>query len=85
MKLKELQDYLNQLPADYEVLVSSYFVSEGETDLKYFAASNEKFISINDESVLGISCKDDLKQIHIIGVQKQAPHFGTGDFSKDSQ
>lgn len=85
MKLKELQDYLNKLPADYEVKVSSYFVSEGESDLKYFAASNEQFIAINDESILGISCKDDIKLVHVIGVQQQAPHFGSGDFSKDSQ
>jgi hypothetical protein len=85
MKLKELQDYLSTLPADYDVKVSSYFISEGQTDLKYFEAANEQFIAINDESILGISRKDALKQIHIIGVQSQADHFGSGDFSKDSQ
>jgi len=85
MKLKELLDYLSKLPADYEVKVSSYFVKEGETDLKYFEAANEQFTAINDDSILGISRRDALKQIHIIGVQSQAEHFGSGDFSKDSQ
>jgi hypothetical protein len=85
MKLKELKDHLQKLPDDYEVKVSSYFINEGESELKYFQSSNEQFIAINDKSILGISRKDDMKLIHIIGVQSQAAHFGTGDFSKDSQ
>jgi|GEM_PF-1799340 len=85
MKVKELKDYLQKLPDDYEVRVSSYFVKEGETELKYHEAANEQFTAINDESILGISQKDALKQIHIIGVQSQAEHFGSGDFSRDTQ
>jgi hypothetical protein len=85
MKLKELKNHLQKLPDDYDVKVSSYFISEGETDVKYYQAANEQFIAINDDSVLGISRKDDIRQIHIIGVQQQAPHFGSGDFSKDSE
>ena len=85
MKLKELKEHLQKLPDDYEVKVSSYVINEGDTDLKYFQANNEQFIAINDESILGISCKDAAKQICIIGLQTQAEHFGTGDFSKDSQ
>jgi hypothetical protein len=85
MKLKELKDHLQNIPDDYDVKVSSYFVKEGETELKYFEEANEQFIAINDESILGISRKDGIKQIHIIGVQSQAEHFGSGDFSKDSQ
>ena len=84
MKLNELQGYLNKLPSDYEVKVSSYFIPEGENDIKYFEARGENFIAINDESILGISRKDDIRQIHIIGVQSQASHFGPGDFSKDA-
>jgi hypothetical protein len=85
MKVKELKDYLQKLPDDYEVKVSSHFIKEGETELKYFEAANEQFTAINDESILGISRKDALKQIHIIGVQSQAEHFGSGDFSRDTQ
>ena len=85
MKLKELKDHLQKIPDDYDVKVSSYFVKEGETDLKYFEAANEQFIAINDESILGISRMNGIKQINIIGVQSQAEHFGSGDFSKDSQ
>jgi hypothetical protein len=85
MKVKELKDYLQKLPDDYEVKVSSYFVKEGETELKYFEAANEQFTVINDESILGVSRKDVLKQIHIIGVQSQVEHFGSGDFSRDTQ
>ena len=85
MKLKELKDHLQMIPDDYDVKVSSYFVKEGETDLKYFEAVDEMFTAINDESILGISRKDGIKQIHIIGIQLQAEHFGSGDFSKDSQ
>ena len=85
MKVKELKDYLQKLPDDYEVKVSSYFVKEDETELKYHEAANEQFTVINDESILGISRQDVLKQIHIIGVQLQAEHFGSGDFSRDTQ
>ena len=85
MKLKELKEHLQKFPDDYEVKVSSYVINEGETDLKYFQAENEKFIAINDESILGISCKDAIKQIRIIGLQTQVSHFGTGDFSKDTR
>jgi len=84
MKLKELKDHLQNISDDYEVKVSSHIIQEGETNLKYFAAANEQFISINDEYILGISLKDDIKQVQIIGVQQQVPHFGSGDFSKDS-
>jgi hypothetical protein len=85
MKVKELKDYLQKLPDDYEVKVSIYLIKEGETELKYFEAANEQFTAINDESILGISRRDALKQIHIIGVQSQAEHFGSGDFSRDTQ
>ena len=85
MKLKELKDHLQKFPDDYVVKVRSHIISEGETDIKYYHAAGEQFIAINDESILGIACKDDVKQIHIIGIQSQAPHFGTGDFAKDTQ
>jgi non-homologous end joining protein Ku len=85
MKLKELKDHLQKLPDDYDVKVSSHIIAEGETDVKYYQSANEQFIAINDESILGISRKDDAKLIQIIGIQSQAPHFGTGDFSKDTQ
>jgi hypothetical protein len=84
MKLKELKNHLQKLPDDFEVKVSIHIIQEGETNLKYFTATNEQFISINDEFILGISCKNDIKEVQIIGVQQQAPHFGSGDFAKDS-
>ncbi len=85
MKLKELKEHLKSVPDDYDVKVSSYFVKEGQTELNYFEDANEKFTVINDESILGISRKDGLKQIHIIGVKSHGVHFGPGDFSKDSE
>ncbi len=85
MKLNELLAHLNKLPADYDVKVSSFFITEGETNLNYHAAPGEQFIAINDESLLGISKKDDMRQIQIIGIQQQAAHFGPGDFSRDVQ
>ena len=85
MKLKELKDHLKSVPDDYDVKVSSYFVKEGQTELKYFEGANEKFTAINDESILGISRKDAVKQIHIIGIKSHVDHFGSGDFSKDSE
>jgi hypothetical protein len=85
MKLKELKDHLKSVPDDYDVKVSSYFVKEGQAELKYFEGANEKFTAVNDESILGISRKDSVKQIHIIGVKSHVDHFGSGDFSKDSE
>ena len=84
MKLKELKDHLQNIPDDYEVKVSSFIIQEGETNVQYFAGDNEQFIPVNDESILGISSKNDFKQVHIIGVQQQMHHFGSGDFAKDS-
>lgn len=85
MKLKELKEHLKSVPNDYDVKVSSYFVKEGQTELKYFEGDNEKLTVINDESILGISSRDGVKQIHIIGVKPHVDHFGPGDFSKDSE
>jgi len=84
MKLKELKDHLQTVPDDYDVKVSSYFVKEGQTELTYFQDANENFTAVNDESILGISRKDGIKQVHIIGVRLHVEHFGSGDFSKDS-
>jgi hypothetical protein len=85
MKLKELKEHLQKFPDDYDVKVRSQIIAEGETDVKYYQSANEQFIAINDESILGIARMDNAKQIQIIGIQSQAPHFGTGDFAKDTQ
>jgi len=85
MKLKALKEHLQKLPDDYDVTIGTHIVMEGDTDLQYFAAPGENFISINDDAILGISRRDDKKEVRIIGLQKQVAHFGSGDFSKDSQ
>ena len=85
MKLKALKEHLQTLPDDYDVTIGTYFIKEGDTDLQYFAAHGENFIAINDDEILGISRRDDMKQVRIIGLQKQVMHFGSGDFSKDSE
>jgi hypothetical protein len=85
MKLKELKEHLKSVPDDYDVKVSSYFVKEGQTEMKYFEGDNENFIPVNDESILGISRRDGTRQIHIIGMKHHVDHFGSGDFSKDSE
>jgi len=51
MKLKELKEHLKSVPDDYDVKVSSYFVREDQTEIKYFEGDNEKFIPVNDESI----------------------------------
>lgn len=84
MTIKELREHIKNIPDDYEVKTGSYYVKEGEEHVQYFAAHNEKFIPVNDESILGIAVRDDKKEIRIIGVQKQVRHFGSGDFSKDT-
>ncbi len=85
MKLKDLKEHLKAVPDDYDVKVSSYFVKEGQTEVKYFEGANETFTAINDEFILGISRKDEVKQVYIIGVKSHVDHFGSGDFSKDSE
>ena len=85
MKLKELKEHLKSVPDDYDVKVSSYFVQEGQTEMKYFEGASEQFTPVNDESILGISRKDGVKQIHIIGMKHHVDHFGPGDFAKDSE
>ena len=55
MKLKELKEHLKSVQSDdYDVKVSSYFVKEDQTEMKYFEGDNENFIPVNDESILGI-------------------------------
>ena len=85
MKLKALKEHLQKLPDDYDVTIGTYFTKEGDTNLQYFAAHGESFIEINDDAILGISRRDDLKQVRIIGLQTQVMHCGSGDFSKDSE
>ncbi len=85
MKLKALKEHLQRIPDDYDVTIGTYIIREGDTNLQYFAAHGENFIAINDDAILGISQRDDMKQVCIIGLQKQVMHFGSGDFSKDSE
>lgn len=85
MKLKALKEHLQTLPDDYDITVGTYFIKDGDTNLQYFAASGESFITVNDDAILGISRRDDLKEVRIIGLQKQVMHCGSGDFSKDAE
>ena len=85
MNVKALKDYLQNMPDDYEIRTGNYFARHGEEHIQYFADANEKFIPVNDEFILGISQRDDKKEIRIIGIQASVEHFGSGDFAKDSE
>ena len=82
MKVKELKNYIKDLPDDYDIELCSYVRMPDKSKL---LDADQKFIPINDAPIIGIAKRDEKKEVRFVVMENEIAHFGSGDFAKDDE